>query len=125
MPVPTTPVPVIETRTVGRAGSSDVIVRVALCGPPTDGENVTVNEQVWPAVTTLQSVGTKSAALDIMLLMLNVAVPVLEIMIDAEVELLPTATVPKASEVGATPMMGTGEMVAVFDQPESSADVVL
>ena len=60
-----------------------------------------------------------------MLLMFNVAVPVLEITIGAEVEPLPTATVPKASEVGATPMMGTGEMVAVFDQPENSADVVL
>ena len=60
-----------------------------------------------------------------MLLMFSVAVPVLEITTGAEVKLLPTATVPKASEVGATPMMGTGEMVPVFDQPESSADVEL
>ena len=60
-----------------------------------------------------------------MLAIVSVAVPVLEITTGADVELLPTATVPKASEIGATPMMGTGEMVAMFDQPESNADVVL
>ena len=84
-----------------------------------------MNEHVWPAGTLVHGVGTNSGALDVMLVMFSVAVPVLEITTGADVELLPTATAPKASEVGATPMMGTGEIVAIFDQPESSAEVVL
>jgi folate-binding Fe-S cluster repair protein YgfZ len=103
----------------------DAIVRVALCSPPAEGENVTVNEHVWPTGTLVHSVGMKSGALDVMLAMFSVAVPVLEITTGADVELLPAATVPKAKEVGATPMMGSGEIVAIFDQPESSAEVVL
>ena len=101
------------------------MVRVAVCDPPAVGENVTVNEHVWPAGTLLHAVGTKSGRFEVMPLMVRVAVPVLEITTGAEVELLPTATVPKASETGATPIIGTGEMVAVFDQPESRAEVVL
>ena len=123
--VPLTPVPVMETKTDGRDGSFEAIVTVALCNPAAEGENVAVNEHVWPAGTLLHSVGTKSPALDIMPLMFRVAVPVLEITTGAEVELLPTETVPKASEIGATPMMGTAETVTVFDQPEIRADVVL
>jgi hypothetical protein len=115
----------METRTDGRAGSVDVIVRVALCGPPAEGENVTVNEHVWPTATLVHSVNTKSGALEVMFVMLNGAVPVLEIVTVAGVEPLPTATVPKFSEVGVTPMIGTGEIVAVFDQPDSRAEVVL
>jgi hypothetical protein len=60
-----------------------------------------------------------------MLEMLRVALPVLEITTAADVELLPTATVPNASEVGETPMIGTAAVEAVFDHPESSAEVGL
>src|SRR5690349_24621167 len=112
--VATMPVPVMLMVTLGRAGSLDTIVSIALCGPPADGVKVTVNEHVCPANTWVQAVGTKSGMFDVMLVMVRVAVPVLEITTGAEVELLPTVTVPNASEVGATPMIGTGEMVAVF-----------
>jgi hypothetical protein len=115
----------METSTDGWAGSSDVIVRVALCGPPAKGENVTVNVHVWPTATVVHSVDAKSGALEVMLKMVNGPVPVLEIVTVAGVELLVTATVPKFSEVGVTPMIGTGEIVAVFDQPDSSAEVGL
>ncbi len=125
MLVPTMPVPVMLIVTLGRAGSLEAIVKVAFCAPPALGENVTVKEQLWPAGTLLHVVGTKSAAFDVMPVMVRVAVPVLEITTGADVELLPTATVPKVSETGATPIIGTAEMVAVFDQPESRADVVL
>ena len=80
------PVPVMLIVTFERAGSLDAMVKVAFCGPPAEGENVTVNEQVWPESTLLHSVGTKSGALDVMPVMVRVAVPVLEITTGAEVE---------------------------------------
>jgi hypothetical protein len=129
----TTPAPVTETVKVGCAGSFVVNVITALAAPTVIGAYVTINWHVAPGVTLTQpeAVDVKSGDPVCPLVSVRVAFPVLEIVTCASCPFANvcvdefTVTLPNARETGEIPATGTGEIVAVFDHPESSAEVGL
>jgi hypothetical protein len=129
----TTPAPVTETVRVGCAGSLVVNVITALAAPIAVGAYVTVNRHGAPGFTLTQpeAVDEKSRDPVCALVSIKGAFPVLEIVTWASCPFANvcvgefTLTLPNTSEVGAMAAIGTAWIVAMFDHPESRADVGL